>query len=191
MKPAGRNGYQKAAHKPGEVRVRRGQVDELLALAGSDSAEDRLVAAKFLCPCHVRGRTDHIWGAVVALMADTDPRIRAAAWHTPEDGGVPPGPGVLERLETLLARETDPAVRRLADDAIGPVLAERKRAQLRHMRRPDTAIRGKCDFCGARAVPVRTDLETRIPTAGLSRPALICHRCDAPEAAAKGVARRA
>ena len=34
-----------AAHKAGEARVRRGQVDQLLALSRSDSAEDRLTAA--------------------------------------------------------------------------------------------------------------------------------------------------
>ncbi len=183
MRPAGRNSYQKAAHRAGERRVTRAQADELLALAKSERAEDRLVAAQFLCPCHVRGRTEDTWNAIVALMADADPRIRGAAWHTLEDGGVPSGQGVLESLEARLARETDPGVRRLAKEIIGPVLGERDRLALRHMRRPETAARGKCDFCGDRDVAVRTDLETLIPTGGLSRPALICRACDAPAAA--------
>jgi hypothetical protein len=190
MRVAGRNSYQRAAHRAGEVRVRRGEVDQLLALAGSDSAEDRLVAARFLCPCHVRGRTQDIWNAIVALMADEDARIRLAAWHTLEDGGVPAETGVLERLEGLLARESDPGVRRLAQEIIGPILRERERQELHHMRRPPAAMRGRCDFCGERDVVVRADLETRIPTGGLPRPALICRRCDAPTEAAKGWARR-
>ena len=109
MRAAGRNSYQKAAHRAGERRISRDQADELLALSRSDDAEDRLVAARFLCPCHVRGRTEDMWEAIVALMSDDDPRIRGAAWHTLEDGGVPAGDGVLERLEALLARETDQA----------------------------------------------------------------------------------
>ena len=44
MKPVTRNRYQKAAFKPGERRVSRAQVDELLALSKSDDAEDRLTA---------------------------------------------------------------------------------------------------------------------------------------------------
>jgi hypothetical protein len=191
MKPAGRNSYQKAAHRPGERRVTRGRVGELLALSRSEDAEDRLIAARFLCPCHVRGRTEEIWSAVEGLMGDDDVRVRAAAWHTLEDGGVPAEPGMLERLGALLARETDPGVRRLATDAIGPVLAEQNRLALRHMRRPEAPTRGKCDFCGERDVAVRTDLETRIPTGGLSRAALICRRCDAPAAATNAAARRA
>ena len=43
---------------------------------------------------------------------------------------------------------------RLAKEIIGPVLAERERLQLRHMRRPPPAMRGKCDFCGERDVAV-------------------------------------
>jgi hypothetical protein len=191
MRVAGRNNYQKAAHKIGERRITRAQADELLALSKSRDAEDRLVAAQFLCPCHVRGRTEDMWNAIVALMADDDPRIRGAAWHTLEDGGAPAGDGVLDRLEALLARECDPGVRRLAEDVIGPILGERARAELRHMRRPQPAMRGKCDFCGERDVAVRTDLETRIPTHGLPRSALICRTCDAPAAASKAAAPRA
>ena len=191
MRSVSRNRYQKAAHRAGDVRVRRAQVDQLLALSGSSSAEDRLVAAKFLCPCHVRGRTDDIWDAVVRLMADDDPRIRFAAWHTLEDGGVPAETGVLERLEELLLRESNPTVLRLAKDTIGPLLAQRDRQQLGLMRHREPAMRGKCDFCGERNVTVRRELETRIPTSGLSRTALICRRCDVSTEAGKTAARRA
>jgi hypothetical protein len=187
----GRNSYQKAAHRPGEARIRRGQVDQLLVLSKSDAAEDRLAAARLLCPCHVRGRTQDIWNAVVALMSDADARIRLAAWHTLEDGGVPSEEGTLESLKGMLARETDPGVRRLANEVIGPALRQRDRQDLHRMRRPQAARRGKCDFCGERDVVVRTDLETRIPTRGLPRPALICAACDTPPKAAAQSARRA
>jgi len=187
MRAAQRNRYQKAAFRPGEARVTRTQVAELLALAKSGDAEERLVAATFLCPCHVRGRTETIWQTVLALMADADPRVRFAAWHTLEDGGVPregdPGEGgVLERLETALAGEADAKVRGMATLVIGPLLAERDRRELGRMRRAEGGRKGKCDFCGARDVIVREDFETRIPTAGLSRAALICRGCAAAAA---------
>jgi hypothetical protein len=191
MKTVTRNRHQKAAYRPGERRVSRAQVRELLELARSDDAEERLVAAKFLCPCHVRGRDEQIWEAVLTLMGDDDRRVRFAAWHTLEDGGVPKEPGVLEMLEARLAQESDPGVLGMARFAIGPLLAQRDRRDLDLMRRPATQMRGKCDFCGERDVVVRTDLETRIPTGGLSRAALICRRCDAPAAATKAAARRA
>ena len=177
--PAIRNRHQKAAHRPGVRRVSRAQVAELLELARSDAADERLTAATYLCPCHVRGRTEPIWQAVLSLMADADPRVRFAAWHTLEDGGVPREEGVLERLQTALAGEADPKVRGIAELTIGPLIAERERAELGRMRRLEFAERGKCDFCGARDTPVRRDLDTPIPTAGLSRPALICRACAA------------
>ncbi|HEX3408614.1 MAG TPA: hypothetical protein VHS81_15380 [Caulobacteraceae bacterium] len=89
MRTALRNRHQKAAFRPGEARVSRSQVAELLGLARSGDVEERLVAAKYLCPCHVRGRAEPIWQTVLGLMADGDPRVRFAAWHTLEDGGVP------------------------------------------------------------------------------------------------------
>jgi hypothetical protein len=161
------------------MRVTRAQVAELLALARSREADERLVAARYLCACHVRGRTEAIWQAVLALMADADPRVRFAAWHTLEDGGVPREAGVLELLEAALEVEADPKVRVMATSVIGPHIAERDRRELGRMRRLEFIRRGRCDFCGERDVPAREDLETRIPTAGLPRSALICRRCSA------------
>jgi hypothetical protein len=180
MRAALRNRHQKAAFRPGDARVSRAELAELLALSRSDDADERLTAATFLCPCHVRGRTEPIWQAVLNLMADADPRVRFAAWHTLEDGGVPGEEGVLERLEAALDGEADPKVRGMAELVIGPLLAERDRRELGRMRRMDIGRRGKCDFCGMRDVIVREDFETRIPTAGLSRAALICRSCAAP-----------
>jgi len=92
---------------------------------------------------------------------------------------VPREEGVLERLETVLAGEADAKVRAIAELAVGPLIAERERRDLGRMRRLEPTRRGKCDFCGERDAPVREDLETRIPTAGLPRAALICRGCDA------------
>jgi hypothetical protein len=172
-----RNRYQKAAYKRGERRVSRAQVAELIELARSEDDDDRFTAARFLCPCHVRGRTEEIWNTVIAFMSDDAPRVRAAAWHTLEDGGVPSEPGVVERLAAIFEKETDASVLTMARLALGPALAEQGRRELAQMRGTPGRIVGKCDFCGERNVAVERDFDTMIPTSALPRPALICGAC--------------
>ena len=48
----GLNKHQRAAFRPGEERVGREEIRELLRLSESNDSEDRLQAASFLCPCH-------------------------------------------------------------------------------------------------------------------------------------------
>ncbi|MDQ2998882.1 MAG: hypothetical protein M3R61_17765 [Chloroflexota bacterium] len=113
-------------------------------------------------------------------MQDDDRRVRFAAWHTLEDGGLPSEPDALARLELLLNQETDAKVRVFAKRLIGAALAERDRHEFARMQlasRPASRMRGKCDFCSARDVAVERDLDTMIPTDTLPRPALICQRC--------------
>lgn len=179
-KTLGKNRYQKAAHRPGEVKISRAQVSELLQLSCSADAGERLTAATYMCPCHIRGRIPEVWSAIYRLMEDDDRRVRFAAWHTLEDGGLPGEPDALARLEQLLNQETDPKVRTFAKRLIGDALAERDQQEWTRMRlagKPASHMRGKCDFCGARDVVVERDLETMIPTDTLPRPALICQRC--------------
>ena len=86
-----------------------------------------------MCPCHIRGRIPEVWRAIYRLMEDDDRRVRFAAWHTLEDGGLPSEPGALARLELLLKQETDPKVRVFAKRLIGAALAERDRHEFMRM----------------------------------------------------------
>lgn len=52
-KTFGMNRHQKAAHKPGERKVSRAEIADLLELSCSAEVDDRLVAAQYLCPCHI------------------------------------------------------------------------------------------------------------------------------------------
>lgn len=177
-RPAAQNRYRRAAHRRGERRIGRAQIPELLELSRSDKVDERLVAAKYLCPCHTRGRIPEVWDAIYRMMQDADVRVRFAAWHTLEDGGLPPEPEARARLEGLYNQERDHKVRRMAEIRLGPVLAERRRQELAAMRFASSPpSRGKCDFCGERDRTVERDLETMIPTGALPRPALICQRC--------------
>lgn len=174
------NKHQKKAHKPGEVQVSRAQIAELLELSCSADAEDRLHAAKYLCPCHVQTRIPAVWEALFRMMEDEDPRVRQQAWHALEDGGVPTDAAAFAKLEQIYHNEQNAKVRRFAHDLIGKKLAERQQIeQTRQMlaARSTPNQRGKCDFCGATNVPVTRDLHTTIPTGGLPRAALVCVAC--------------
>ncbi len=179
-KTQGMNKHQKAAHRPGEVKVSREEIGELLVMACSSEAEDRLHAAKYLCPCHVQARIPAVWEALFRMMTDDDRRVRYQAWHALEDGGLPNEPEALARLEQLYATETDEKVRKFAWMIIGKTMTERKtHEQMRqHLStRPTPKQRGKCDFCGEANVPVTRDLSTTIPTSSLPRAAWVCGAC--------------
>ena len=179
-KTLGMNKHQKAARKPGEVKVSREEVAELLELSCSSEAEDRLHAAKYLCPCHVQARIPAVWEALFRMMADEDRRVRQQAWHALEDGGLPGEPAAMARLEHLYAQETDEKVRKFAWMIIGKAVTERQAQENVRQNlstRPTPKQRGKCDFCGESNVPVTRDLNTPIPTSHLPRAAWICERC--------------
>lgn len=172
----GRNRHQKAAHRAGERRVGAGQVEELLALSRSLDAEDRLEAARFLCPCHVRRRIEPAWEALYRLLEDPDVRVRRQAWHTLEDGGRPDDPEFRPILERVLRDESDPQVRRFAA-AIARPFERQARALARRTTLAPPRERGRCDFCGTGDVPVEWCTATLIPTADGSRTALVCAEC--------------
>jgi hypothetical protein len=179
-KTFGMNKHQKAAHKPGEEKVSREEIGNLLTMSCSTEVEDRLIAAKYLCPCHIQARIPAVWEAVFRMMKDEDSRVRFAAWHTWEDGGLPNDPAAFATMEQIFQHERDPKVRRFAESLIGKELAERKRREMTHLHlasKPTAKQRGKCDFCGESDVWVTRDLNTTIPTAGLPRAAWVCERC--------------
>jgi hypothetical protein len=176
----GRNKYQKAAHRPGEVKVDRQTVAELIKLSCSSDVDERLTAAKYLCPCHVQTRIDEAWAALYRMMEDEDRRVRHQAWHALEDGGVPNDPTVLARLQKLHQAERDPKVRDFAWMLISKaVTAQEQQVMMRQQLTARSAgqQRGKCDFCGQRDVWVTRDLNTAIPTASLPRAAWVCAQC--------------
>jgi hypothetical protein len=175
-KVLGRNKHQKAAHKVGEPRVGREQLDELLELSRSAEAGERLEAAKLLCPCHVRRRVEPVWEALYRLLEDPVVEVRRAAWHTLEDGGRPDDPKLDAVLQRVLKTETDRTVLSFAAQ-IGASRNTREMTTLRAAATRAPRQRGKCDFCGEMNVFVDRDLETMIPTDGLPRPALACDRC--------------
>jgi len=172
----GLNKHQKAAHRVREPRVGREQIEELLEQSRSDDPEERLVAAQFLCPCHVRRRIEPVWEALYRLLEDPDVRVRRAAWHTLEDGGRPEDTALDEILDRTLRQDTDPQVLRFARQLAGP-RKDRELVTARMAGKPTPGQRGRCDFCGETGVEVERDLETMIPTADLPRAAWICAQC--------------
>lgn len=179
-KTFGMNKHQKAAHRPGEEKVSREEIDELLTLSCSSAVEDRLTAAKYLCPCHIQARIPAVWEAIFRMMEDEDRSVRIAAWHTWEDGGLPNDAAAFAKMEAIYSKERDPKVRKFAEAILGKELAARRQREMAHLHlaaKPMPKQRGKCDFCGESEQWVTRDLGTTIPTASLPRAAWVCERC--------------
>lgn len=182
QKKSGMNRHQKAVYRKGEERIDRNQRTQLLEMSRSDDPDDRFCAASYLCPCHVKGHYPEVWAALYRMMEDPEVRVRHAAWHTLEDGGLPSEPETLARLEAIYERETNPKVRRFAATILGKALEEkeRKARALDYLAvKPPVRQRGKCDFCGETNVFVDYQYDTQIPGEGLGRAALICDQCAA------------
>ncbi|MCY4544975.1 MAG: HEAT repeat domain-containing protein [Gemmatimonadetes bacterium] len=172
----GLNRHQKAWRKPGEERVSREDIAELLRLSQSADPEERIVAATYMCPCHVRHRNEEVWKAIYRMMEDEDARVRRRAWHTLEDGGCPTDPAFEPIVRRALQSETDRQVlgfaRRFAEPYRESDLVAMKQAES-----PPGKQTGKCDFCGRPRVPVMQDYDTEIPAGGMTRAAWICDDC--------------
>ncbi|MEE3258759.1 MAG: HEAT repeat domain-containing protein [Candidatus Latescibacterota bacterium] len=144
------NKHQRAAFRPGEERVGREEIRELLRLSESNDSEDRLQAASFLCPCHVRKHIDEVWEALYRMLEDEDTKVRRAAWHTLDDGGKPDDPALDEIIERTLERDTDKQVLNFARQ-FAKGHEKRKEIEFEVAAISDYAERGKCDFAARRA----------------------------------------
>ena len=103
------NKHQRAAFRPGEERVGREEIEELLVLSESRDPEDRLMAASYLCPCHVRRRIDEVWQALYRMLEDDDIKVRRAAWHTQKTAASRMIPHL---IQSLIARSNESPIGR-------------------------------------------------------------------------------
>ena len=166
-----------AKRQEGEKRVGREQIAELLEMSHSADPAERKEAASYLCLCHVRRRIDEVWDALFRMMEDQDEGVRAAAWHTLEDGGRTDDPRLDQIIEHRLEVETNKAVLQFARMFAGNK-KEREDIEIRAAGRSEYILTGKCDFCGESSAKVRRDLDTVIPDGGSTRAALVCEQCD-------------
>jgi len=90
----------------GETTRYRDDVTALLALSRDADPRARRVAAKNLCPCHVRAIYPMVWKRLLELARDPDPGVRTDAVHALSDGS----PAVFwpSVLSTLTALYNDP-----------------------------------------------------------------------------------
>lgn len=179
-KTLGMNRHQKAAHRRGEERLAAADVPALLEMSQSGDPEERLTAARYLCPCHVRRRVAPVWEALYRMLEDEDVRVRRAAWHTLEDGGRPDDPALDAITRRVLSTETDRQVLSLIEQ-VSHGRRERDKVEERRTQGAPARERGRCDFCGESNVLVEWATDTIIPSPTGDRVALICTRCSAPE----------
>lgn len=176
QKRVGLNKFQKKANKEGELRLRREEIPYYLELADSDDPKDRHEAAANLCPCHVRHPVPKIQTALFRLMEDGDAEVRARAWHTLDDGGVPSDPRMEAIIERTREHETDKRVLGFLKEVQKENLEHKERTMLKVAARSDYDQVGRCDFCGDQG-KVKTDYDTEIPDEGQIRFALVCEAC--------------
>jgi hypothetical protein len=110
-------------------------------------------------------------------MEDPDTEVRARAWHTLEDGGVPDDPRMEAIFERARQNETDKRVLGFMKQVIKENLEHKERTMLKVAARSAYDQTGKCDFCGTPNAKVKTDYETEIPDGGHKRLALVCQNC--------------
>ena len=173
---SGLNRHQKAWRKPGEERVSREDIGELLRLSESVDPEERILAATYMCPCHVRHRNEEVWQALYRMMEDEDSRVRRRAWHTLEDGGCPTDSAFEPLVRRALDSETDRQVLGFARRFAEPFL-ENDRVSVKRLESTAGKQKGKCDFCGKTRVSVVQDYDTEIPAGEMTRAAWICDDC--------------
>ncbi|HEX7167081.1 MAG TPA: HEAT repeat domain-containing protein [Acidimicrobiales bacterium] len=71
---------------PRDGRTRREDIPRLLDLTADDDPKVRAVAAKNLCPCHVKGDLPEVWERLYEMLHDPDARVRRDAVHALADG---------------------------------------------------------------------------------------------------------
>ena len=175
------NKYRRRAVKKGELHVSGAEISRWVELSRSKDPNERLEAANYLCPCHVRKRIGEVWDALFRLLEDPDVGVRKAAFHTVEDGGDISDPALVPIFERVVENETDPKLRK----RIERFLRDRRKKEqeredfIQHVRFVvgDYPERDKCDFCGE-VGPVQKDFDTTIPGSNGARVALICKSCD-------------
>ncbi|MEE2754315.1 MAG: HEAT repeat domain-containing protein [Candidatus Latescibacterota bacterium] len=171
------NKHQKRAKEMGEKRVRGDEIWAYVELSKSGDPEDRLEAAKNLCPCHVKRRIDEVWDALYRMMEDSNVAVRRAAYHTLEDGGKLVDPELRAIFTRARAVETDRQVLGFLKE-FDAGKDKRERVEMNATMVSKYVVKGKCDFCGETNVSVRTDFNTEIPDGGSRRLALLCKTCD-------------
>jgi hypothetical protein len=161
----------------GEKCVRGDEIWAYVELSKSEDPEDRLKAAKNLCPCHVKRRINEVWDALYRMMEDPEVAVRRASYNTFEDGGKLDYPELRGIFTRAWATETDRQVLGFLKE-FDAGKDKRERVEMNASMVSKYAVKSKCDFCGETNVSVRTDFNTEIPDGGSRRLALLCETCD-------------
>jgi HEAT repeat protein len=107
----------------GNAIRRRSDIPELLKLSQDRDPRARRIAAKNLCPCHLRINEPKVWERLLELACDADPGVRSDAVHALGDGS--PSEWRDRIVRTLLSLQNDSAEK--VRKQVRRVLAEYRR----------------------------------------------------------------
>ena len=98
------------------------EIDEIIALTGSQDEDVRLKACREMCPCHVKSDREEFWNAIISLANDDSETIRYQVLHNLCDGSPPHlEDKVIETLE-IFNRDSSQKIRRKAHQVMGAYL---------------------------------------------------------------------
>lgn len=98
----------------GGRRVRRNEVEALLALARDPDGRVRARAVQTLCPCHVRTDIPAVWDRIFERAGDEEVRVRRQVLHACGDGSPREREAEAVAVVETLARDPDVRLRRQA-----------------------------------------------------------------------------
>ena len=104
-------------------RTERDALSALLAMAQGEDPNERRVAVRNLCTCHVQADDDRVWERLLQMAHDSDAGVRRDVLHAMTDST--PATRVASVVETLESLHNDPDLR----------LRRRIRKTLAHYRR--------------------------------------------------------
>ena len=104
-------------------RTDRASLRPLLDMTRVDDANERRVAVRNLCTCHVQADDDRVWERLLVMAHDPDPGVRRDVLHAITDST--PAARVASVVQTLESLHNDPDLR----------LRRRIRKTLAHYRR--------------------------------------------------------
>ena len=104
--------YEKAAAKSGLGIESHAEVSEALSCSYDGDPKVRRLAAKAMCPCHVKANVPEVWNRLIEMTTDDDAGVRLDVVHALADGSPREYAGDIVATLERMYNDRDPKVRK-------------------------------------------------------------------------------